>query len=297
LAGTFSFIQPSTSKIKNKADRARISAQCQVCHKVLTSTAHVTSNFIRHLRTLHAEKYEEFEALKKEKSKTNRQQQFDELMIAHIANNLLPLSIVESPSFKNMIKFANPKLKIMCRKSAKKMVNEKFEALKKNFQNVIQAGGYFCTTADIWSTRHRSFFGYTCHWLDDNFKRKSIYLACKRFSGTHSYDAILRIIVDIHNEFGLNTQNVVATTTDNASNFVKAFLEFGVINQDNYLEKGEDSFDEDVTDSANRMLEPMLPNHIRCASHTLNLIATTDFNKLLKSDTFIFEEHKQVSYG
>lgn len=38
-----------------------------------------------------------------------------------------------------------------------------------------------------------------------------------------------------------------------------------------------------------------LPRHIRCATHTLNLLATTDVLRILKTDTS-YDKHNNVSY-
>jgi len=40
-----------------------------------------------------------------------------------------------------------------------------------------------------------------------------------------------------------------------------------------------------LTDSINNESSSFLPKHIRCASHTLNLLATTDFNKLVADES------------
>ena len=61
------------------------------------------------------------------------------------------------------------------------------------------------TTADIWSAKHRTFLGYTCHWLTDNFERKSVTLACKRIFAVHTDENIAQIITEINTSFGLNT--------------------------------------------------------------------------------------------
>ena len=85
-----------------------------------------------------------------------------------------------------------------------------------------------CTTADIWSQRKRTFLGMTAHVVDlETLLRKSLAIAFERFSGIHSFDSIAEKIHEVHDKFGLNYKNITHTITDNASNFAKAFREFG----------------------------------------------------------------------
>ena len=93
---------------------------------------------------------------------------------------------------------------------------------------MLENVNFVCTTADIWSAKKRSFLGTTCHWIDDNFERKSVTLACRRFRSPHNYIRIKDLLNEINMEFSLNSTKIVATITDNGSNFVKAFSEFGV---------------------------------------------------------------------
>ena len=113
------------------------------------------------------------------------------------------------------------------------------------------------------------------------FSVTPVALSCKRFAGEHSHERILEMITKIHSDFNFNSSKITATVTDNGSNFVKAFKEFGVENDN----------DEDVPESVD---VPHLPKHIRCASHTLNLLATTDFLKIVESDDNLNAQHKQV---
>jgi len=63
----------------------------------------------------------------------------------------------------------------------------------------------------------------TVHWLDQTtLERKNSVLACCRVTGVHSFDVIAKEIHEIHWEFQVENM-VVRTTTDNGSNFVKAF--------------------------------------------------------------------------
>ncbi|KAK1885388.1 Calfumirin-1, partial [Dissostichus eleginoides] len=50
-------------------------------------------------------------------------------------------------------------------------------------------------------------------------------IACRRFRGRHTYDAIATELEDIFSQYGLTNDKVTACVTDNGSNFVKAFKE------------------------------------------------------------------------
>lgn len=74
---------------------------------------------------------------------------------------------------------------------------------------------------------------------EKNLETKSLALACKRFSGTHSFDQIAQNLNDIHESYNLSENKIVGTVTDNASNFCKAFNEFGITNSSlDVLESG-----------------------------------------------------------
>ena len=71
--------------------------------------------------------------------------------------------------------------------------------------------------------------GVTCHWIDAcTFEQRSVALACRRFVGSHTCDGVAQLIYVIHYELGLTHDKIVATISDNGSNFVKAFKEFSV---------------------------------------------------------------------
>lgn len=98
------------------------------------------------------------------------------------------------------------------------------ENMKKEFANLK----YLCATADIWSTRRKSFLVITVHWIDQKtLERKSKVLCCRRFHSPHDNETIAGMVSSIYDEFGI-TNKVLCTVTDNASNSVKAFQEFGI---------------------------------------------------------------------
>lgn len=87
---------------------------------------------------------------------------------------------------------------------------------------------------------------------------------------------------EIHIEYGLISATIVATVTDNASNFAKTFKEFTITvvseEQDETLEQEQDlsyiMIDRDEEEMSDCAI--ILPLLIRCVTYTLSLVSTTD---------------------
>lgn len=256
---------------------------------------YITSNFVKHLKNIHPENYQQYLIEKNKGGDKNKgaskQERFDDKVIAFLANTNSPISVVDNKHFTSL--FEGTGLKVMGRKKATNEVEKHAAMMTTKIKKSLKAVDNVCATADIWSGKQRSFFGYTCHWLGDDLQFKSAALACKRFSGTHSFDRIAEIIKIINKEFGLTSNKLTSVTTDNASNFVKAFKECGL---KPLMEKDDD--DDDSDEEENFVVEniqtDVLPTHQRCATHTLHLLATTDFNNILKAKPSVQKLHLQV---
>lgn len=354
LDGTFFLVETCD---KN----SHVEAVCQLClpsKKIIKGSAESTTNFVKHLKRVHGNKsYDDYlkhkEKLKHSKSKlkgTNSriglagtkskqaklsiinsksvvtlvtQKEFEKRIVYFIVNTMSAVSIIENESFLRL--FDGMNVNVPRRKAAMRLINEMYNSHTENLKKEIQKQDYVCSTADIWSTKTRSFMGVTLHWIDANLERKSVALACKRFTGTHDYKNIGEMLENINLNFNIRSAQIVATVTDNGSNFVKAFREFSVTEESQRLEVNktrhgldEDNEDneeeeedqmneieydeEEVTvheievsntlDNDNRTI--MLPAHIRCASHTLNLIATTDCKNAIQSNLTLRTRHTQV---
>ena len=97
-----------------------------------------------------------------------------------------------------------------------------------------------CTTADIWTAHYRSFMGIMCHWIEPEILDwKSAALACERIMGHHTYDVIAAKISQVHAEFQIQGK-VSAKVTDNGSNFVTAFNEYGGCEMEDEMESTDD---------------------------------------------------------
>lgn len=317
-------------------DIQRIPVHCQLCteNKNLIGSLTVSTNLVKHLRRLHPQALDEYFAYKKIKRINMKRPQrtaqsedepsakrpkisgkigiepdvFLDRILRFVIDTVSPLSIVDQPSFKDL--FLGINVKLVSRRTVTRRLLEMNTQRVAVTKESLSKAKFVCTTADIWSAKRRSFIGVTGHFIDEEFKRQSFPLACKRFKGTHSYDKIGEILSSIHAAYGLDSRKIIATITDNAKNFVKAFEEFGVnisalrglrdrsdISREipsNAEDTESDSDDLDLSD-IDSFDEPVtLPGHLRCSSHTLNLVSTTDLLNAIKEDPRLLNRHEKA---
>ncbi|KAM7296462.1 uncharacterized protein ISCGN_021620 [Ixodes scapularis] len=213
----------------------------------------------------------------------------DNLIVKFVVDGLHSLSTFEEPGFIQLVTGLRPRTSVMSRRSLGRRIDKEWEKFLDDAREKFSGQSYVATTADIWSTHHRSFMGVTVHWIDaDTLSRRSLALACRRFPGSHTYDRIAEMLEDIRQSFDISREKVVATVTDNASNFAKAFREFGfcseITDQDDVAAdlSFEIMVELDNLDDA----EINLPRHLRCACHTLSLVATSDAKAALLTPSF-----------
>ncbi len=237
------------------------------------------------------------------------QASLDQLIIDYIVQGMRQLSTVEEVSFIGLVKGLQPIRKVMTRKTLTGRIEDCFRAMSLHLNQALSAAHAVCTTADIWSTNNKSYLGITAHLISDDFKRHSCALACRRFKGSHTHSRIAEQLHYIHCEYNLKFNKIVCTVTDNASNFGKAFAEYFVAETD-ASEDGNDNDEEDVSlTDVHDILSTVIPNddidadndfvqlqpHHRCACHSLNLLATTDADKALKTSSYSKINH--ASFG
>lgn len=176
----------------------------------------------------------------------------------------------------------------MSRKAINSRLTAAYDEMQKYIISEIFNVDYVCLTSDAWSSRNRGFLGITIHWLDQDFSRKSAVLSCQRFKGSHTYDKIASALMLKFEEYKIPLQKIVGVVTDNGSNFVKAFSEYGLKISDMECEEeaNEDDDHLEIVDIHKILKESdddslVLPPHFRCAAHTLSLIASQEPLKVL----------------
>ena len=315
-------------KVVEEGDK-NLRARCTLCSasaKPLSCARNTTSNFKKHLDSVH--KTVNLVAILPETVKRKRSAEDDggneakrqatldkrgvsseevrKLLMEYIIDDMLPLTTVESPAFKELINELSPRpVQLPDRKTLSSYIEQAYDAMMRLIKETLGTVEKVSTTADVWTAHHRSYLGMTVHWINEkSLKRQKAAIACIRITGCHTYDILAAKIEQVHRSFGFHGE-ISATVTDNGSNFVKAFNTFSV--QETDLDDTDEHsitdndgvvLDDDVTftylhdvvildqedDDLTQVEYELLP-HQRCASHTLNLVASTDVEKHLLSCT------------
>ncbi|KAJ8390796.1 hypothetical protein AAFF_G00099280 [Aldrovandia affinis] len=159
---------------------------------------------------------------------------------------------------------------MMTRMTLRSMIDAASKEMKKAVIEAMRGVDHTATTTDCRSVRRRSFIGVTAHWIDpDSLQRCSAAPACKQLRDSHTFDVLASALNDIHSEFEIRGK-IVRTTTDNGSNFIKAFQVFGEDENNNAVvsdgdasqprEDGEDQEDQDEAEEVELVVVSVLLN-------------------------------------
>lgn len=199
---------------------------------------------------------------------SGKQKEFNENIVDYIVGSMKPFSTVDDAAFVKLFSF-DKDIKIMSRSTLMRRIEEKDKQVHNETVVALTEAETICTVGDIWSTKHHGYLGMTCHWLNDKLERRGRVLACRNFKSPHTADRIAEQICSIHEEHGLDVNKIISTITDNASNMVKAFKDFGVnllcssIDGEDIISDDEEPTELDEENLEDGLISVYLPTHQR----------------------------------
>ena len=214
---------------------------CRACKKAVQAKGGNTTNLLTHLRDHHPDLYAEAvpassrssrrqptlqEVVAKGKaydSKSLRAQELNRAVMYFIAKDMQPLYTVEKPGFRHLISTLDARYNIPSRKYFTKRELPKLycEVRDEVVMPKLREMKYFAATSDLWtSSAKHPYLSYTIHFIDDSWSLQSFVLDTVPLFEDHTGQNIAEAFQDILSNWSLSPDNLVATTTDNGSNFV-----------------------------------------------------------------------------
>ncbi len=214
-----------------------------------------------------------------------KQKQITDAVVNFIASDLQPLSVVESSAFRKILEMAEPRYLMPSRKYlSATLIPTHFSESFSRVVKLLHCASRVCLTLDIWTNRQApSYLGVTAHFIID-FNLSSVMLACRRFWGSHTGEAILLHFAEIEQLFSISGKidNII---TDNAANMLKAFrlLEISHDEDDatdsDFNEDDDDVQPVEIDAELQSELDVIQPNHFSCFAHTLQLVVKDGMDK------------------
>lgn len=135
---------------------------------------------------------------------------------------MVPLRVIIS----SLQKFAQQGFSLISHHCVNRRIDSSFKEQRTKFKDISQEVPFVCTRADIWSAKNRSFFGVTAYYyISCKYVWKKVSrISLHEISQLHSYDRVTDLLCSTfgstHTEFDLTQNKIVATITNNRSNFV-----------------------------------------------------------------------------
>ena len=224
-----------------KSDRSQTNVVCKLCKTVVPTKTGNTTNLFYHLSRAHPLEHSRIKQPQSTKQKqqttmerystsvpydksSKRYKDISQAVTYHIAKDMLPLSTVERPGFKNLLHVLDPRYVLPGRKYfSKTAIPQMYLLCKDSVQKEILEAKYFATTSDLWSSRtSEPYISLTVHFIDEEWKLQTRCLETAYFPEDHTGELIAEGLKEALLSWGLIEKKMVCITTDSGANVVKA---------------------------------------------------------------------------
>ncbi len=225
-------------------------------------------------------------------------------LVNFIADDLVPLALVESIRFRRFASILDPQYQPPSRKHLSQvLLKKKYCVLKNELRDKLKKTKTVNLTVDLWSNRQmRSYIGITGHYISEKWSLESFVLGCNRVLGRHTSENLMLWYDEIVSDFSIS-EKVKHVVTDSAANIKKAFTalpgyedDFG--NNEEPEEEEEGSEEDDVCPAQPQPLfnENLLLEHHSCFAHTIQLVVKDGLAKAGQIGNVIKKCSKLVSF-
>ena len=185
-----------------------------------------------------------------------------------------PFSVVDNPHFEDLLEYLKKDIGVKSRRTLMRRLDELYD--QKRHEMKERLNGFkskYSITCDVWTSKNQlSFFGFTIHYIDDNWQMQQDLLAFKYLEGEHDGKSLSVAFIDVLEDFGI-ADRLLAVTADNASNNSTMLAHVETYYEQHYPEAGFS----------------VAWNQVECMAHVLNLGAQQilkDFKQPVDKDTY-----------
>ena len=156
--------------------------------------------------------------------KGKKWQQLTNKVTRCIAKDMIPISIVEKPGFKQMLESFDPRYQLPSRKHFSKIaIPALFNSTQSALTSTLQEVEFFSSTTDLWSSMcMQPYLSYTVHYINKNWKLESKCLQTMFMPADHNGENLAESLRGVLEGWGLQETKQVCITTNNGSNLVRA---------------------------------------------------------------------------
>ena len=148
----------------------------------------------------------------------------DRRVMLMIINDEQPFTIVNDGGFLQLLKWLQPKFSPKSDKFYREMMQDSYDKCLKQLKDKLETDKPTVVSLmmDGWSTYHNGYMGVNVTWIDTDWKRITVNIACTKFNESHTAEKIASFLEDLLLEWGIYG-SVYIPVTDSAANMVATF--------------------------------------------------------------------------
>jgi hAT family C-terminal dimerisation region len=256
---------------------------CNYCPKDFQGPS--SGTILKHLRKIHPKRCPELLATKGQISsrgffdKAKMKEPFNDdifmgKLLKWIVKTDQPFSVVDNLHFEDLLEYLKKDLGVKSRRTIMRRLEELYNQKKNEMKERLNGfNSKFSVTCDVWTSKNQlSFFGFTIHYIDDDWQMKEELLAFKFLEGEHDGKSLSVAFIDVLEDFGI-ADRLLGVTADNASNNSTMMAHMEAYYKERYPDAGFS----------------VAWNQVECMAHVLNLGAQQilkEFKQPVEKDTY-----------
>jgi len=212
--------QSSVSDNFTKLSASKV--QCNLCKRELAVSGGVTTGMHAHLRRKHVGVLESPVAstkspvvpitgfVKQHSCPDGRQEKISSTLAKVIAENMLPISIVQSKSLRDLLALLDPGYKVPCRQTMTSRLESMHRSVSSKLQDTLAATDAVAVTTNIWtSMANEAYISFTASYVDHSWQLNSPVLSTVPIPERHKQAVIAEHLSDLASMWSI-TDKVVA---------------------------------------------------------------------------------------